>query len=142
MGRPTKFNDLIKKQLKFLAEKGLTIEEMGRGIGVAPRTIYNWGKEHPKFFRDLEDWKYAADRKVERSLYERACGYTFPSETVTKIDANGKEVTETITKHLPPDPTSMIFWLKNRRSGEWRDRRDHIVDGPLDITVRVGDEKE
>jgi len=24
-------------------------------------------------------------------------------------------------KHVPPDVTACIFWLKNRRAGQWRD---------------------
>jgi hypothetical protein len=39
-------------------------------------------------------------------LYQRALGY----------DHNGK--------HYPADVTACIFWLKNRRPGEWRDRQD------------------
>jgi hypothetical protein len=33
-----------------------------------------------------------------------------------------------MVKHYPPDPTSMIFWLKNRQPQKWRDKHD------LDIT--------
>ena len=25
-------------------------------------------------------------------------------------------------KHIPPDTTAQIFWLKNRRPGTWRDK--------------------
>ena len=33
------------------------------------------------------------------------------------------------TEHYPPDPTSMCFWLKNRRPDRWRDVQniDHAV---------------
>ena len=49
------------------------------------------------------------------SLYKRACGY----------DHDGK--------HYPPDTTAAIFWLKNRRSDEWRDKRE------LDQTIKGED---
>jgi hypothetical protein len=29
------------------------------------------------------------------------------------------------TEHVPPDVTACIFWLKNRRPKEWRDRVEH-----------------
>ena len=35
------------------------------------------------------------------------------------------------TEHVPPDTTAMIFWLKNRRPEQWRDKRE-VVFGPLD----------
>ena len=28
-------------------------------------------------------------------------------------------------EHVPPDTTACIFWLKNRRKDEWRDRQEH-----------------
>jgi hypothetical protein len=33
-------------------------------------------------------------------------------------------VTKTVKKIIPPDPTSMIFWLKNRRPESWRDKTE------------------
>jgi hypothetical protein len=28
-------------------------------------------------------------------------------------------------EHVPPDVTAQIFWLKNRRRDEWRDKQEH-----------------
>jgi hypothetical protein len=33
-------------------------------------------------------------------------------------------------RHYPPDPTSMIFWLKNRQPQDWRDKQEHEHTGP------------
>jgi hypothetical protein len=49
----------------------------------------------------IEDARAAADEVVIKALYTKA--------TVDK------------------DTTAMIFWLKNRRPSEWRDRREHTV---------------
>ena len=58
------------------------------------------------------------------------CGSTFGFD----ISNFQGEITETdITKHYPPDPTSMIFWLKNRRPDRWRDKQS------IDIGVRLED---
>jgi len=27
-------------------------------------------------------------------------------------------------EHVPPDTTAAIFWLKNRRAKDWRDKRE------------------
>jgi hypothetical protein len=42
---------------------------------------------------------------------------------------DGKTVEHKYTEYYPPDPTSMIWWLKNRRPDRWRDVQniDHAV---------------
>ena len=70
-----------------------------------------------------DDWKAVADHRVERSLYERACGY---SHTEDKIFIHeGKPIIVPTVRHYPPDPTSMIFWIKNRQPEQWRDKVEH-----------------
>ncbi|MDL5066676.1 helix-turn-helix domain-containing protein, partial [Clostridioides difficile] len=50
--------------------------------------------------------------------------------------------TKRVTKHVVPDTTAQIFWLKNRKPAEWRDKRDIEHSGNLgDITIKVGDEE-
>lgn len=122
MGRPSKFGTINRDQIRILAEKGFTDKEMAQFFGVTEQTWNNWKKAHPDFFEALKDWKLPADGKVERSLYERATGYSHPEEKI--FQHNGEIVrTETI-KHYPPDPTSMIFWLKNRQPENWRDKQE------------------
>lgn len=121
-GQPTKFNDKIKKQIQFLAEKGMTLNEMAEGVGITEQTIGNWSRKYPKFFASVKDWKYEADRKVEKSLYERACGYSCPEDKI--FNNNGVALVVPTTKHYPPDPTAMIFWLKNRQPENWRDKQE------------------
>ena len=112
-GQPTKLTPKMKKQIKFLAEKGFTDKEMANAVGVTEQTINNWKKQQPKFFESLKDWKKEADRNVERSLYERACGYEHPEDKI--FNANGEPLVVPTTKHYPPDTSAMIFWLKNRK---------------------------
>ncbi len=38
---------------------------------------------------------------------------------------------KTVKKHMPADTTAQIYWLKNRKSYEWRDRR--LVDTNVKI---------
>jgi hypothetical protein len=41
---------------------------------------------------------------------------------------------DTVAKHIPPDTTAMIFWLKNRRRDQWRDVHKHEANpgNPID----------
>ena len=67
------------------------------------------------------------DKQVERALFERACGYKHPED---KIFCHEGEITiQPTIKHYPPDPVSMIFWLKNRQKDKWRDKVEHEHSG-------------
>ncbi|PTK32493.1 hypothetical protein BUZ68_06670, partial [Staphylococcus saprophyticus] len=40
-----------------------------------------------------------------------------------------------VTKeHVPPDPTAMIFWLKNRKPNEWNERHNINHTGNIKYT--------
>jgi len=126
-GQPTKFNEEMQRQSLLLAIKGFTDKEIAQVLGITEQTLNNWKKAQPKFFESLKIAKEDADRKVERSLYERACGYEHPEDKI--FNNAGKALIVCTVKHYPPDPTSMIFWLKNRQPKKYSDRQE------LDINV-------
>ncbi|WHP44221.1 hypothetical protein [Pasteurella multocida] len=66
-----------------------------------------------------------ADANVAERLYKRALGYEAPDVDIRVIE--NKIVETPLIKHYPPDPTSAIFWLKNRQPEKWRDKQviDH-----------------
>lgn len=130
--RPSKFDqltDLDKANLERLARKGFTDKEMAEFIDVTEQTFNNWKKAKPKFFESLKDWKAEADHKVERSLYERATGFTCKEDKI--FNDSGKAMVVPTEKHYPPDTTACIFWLKNRDKENWRDKVE--LGGGLDI---------
>jgi hypothetical protein len=48
------------------------------------------------------------------------------------------EVTATpYVKHYAPDTTAAIFWLKNRKPDDWRDRQQHEHSGPAGGPIQV-----
>jgi hypothetical protein len=126
-GRPSKFDGVDLEQVKKLATKGWTDKEMSAFFEVNEATWHRWKDKHPEFCESLKDWKKEADERVERSLYERALGYVHTEEKV--FNNNGEILTHETNKHYPPDSTSMIFWLKNRKPNDWRDKKD------IDLTV-------
>ena len=121
-GRPSKYDQIDKSQVEKLAKAGWDDNQMADFFGVSERTWNRWKKANAEFCQPLKDWKAEADHRVERSLYERACGYQHDDVHVSNYQG---EVTLTpITKHYPPDTTAAIFWLKNRQPKEWRDRHE------------------
>ena len=87
--------------------------------------------------------KEDADNRVERSLYNRAVGYTFKSEKIVTVSrgANmGSDIERVpIKEHVPPDVTAQIFWLKNRRKDQWRDRVENTHAGPDGGPIQTAD---
>jgi hypothetical protein len=59
------------------------------------------------------------DDRVERSLYQRAVGYTYSSEKI--FHHQGAITRAECVEHVPPDPGAAKLWLTNRRAEEWRD---------------------
>ena len=137
-GRPTKYKAAFCKQAKALSRLGATEFELAQFFEVATSTITLWMQQHPKFSAAIKLGKAPSDKRTERSLFHRANGYTYESEELFLVDhteetpaadpklppiivRTKKVIRVPIVKHVPPDPTSIIFWLKNRRKDRWRD---------------------
>ncbi len=119
-GRPSKYRDEFPEQARKLCLLGATDADMARFFDVSVATLNNWKHEHPAFLDALKAGKELADANVSESLYRRATGYSHPDVHVSNFQ--GAITITPIVKHYPPDPTSMIFWLKNRRPDLWRDK--------------------
>lgn len=136
MARPTDFKPEFIEQARKLCELGATDIEIADFFEVSDRTIYRWQLKYPEFCQALKAGKESADDRVERSLYHKATGYTFEAEKI--FQNNGEIIRAPYREHIPPDTTSMIFWLKNRRPDVWRDKREQELTGkdgsPLVIT--------
>lgn len=132
-GRPTDYRDEYVEQAAKLCALGATDDEMADFFGVHRATLYRWKLEHPEFCDAIKSAKDIADERVERSLYQKATGYNYTEEQAIKVKkAQHEEEVEVVevTKHSPADTTAAIFWLKNRRKEEWRDKHDLEHSGP------------
>jgi len=130
-GRPTKYQDSYPKQAEKLCMLGATNADIADFFEVSERTIDRWKKSNEEFCRALKVGKEHADNRVERSLYERAMGYSHPDVHISNFKSEIK-LTE-ITKHYPPDTTACIFWLKNRQPDAWRDKSEVVVQDDTEL---------
>lgn len=122
-GRPTKYKPEYLAQAVKLCALGATEEQLADFFGVQVSTLYEWREKHPQFSEAIKEAKSEHDAAVERSLLERAQGYSHKAEKIF-LSRFGEVVRAEYTEHYPPDPTSMIFWLKNRQPQKWRDRQE------------------
>ena len=129
-GRPTDYRAEYAEQAEKLCLLGATDIQLADFFGVSEQTINAWKHAFPKFLESLKDGKENADNAVVRSLYRRATGYEFESEKVFCVE--GSIVRAPIREFVPPSDTAMIFWLKNRKPKEWRDKQElELTTDPL-----------
>ena len=96
-GRPTKYKPEFAERVYGACLLGATNEDLAEIIGVACSTIGKWIAEIPEFSDAVKGGREGADEKVAQSLYNTA---------------------------LEGNTTAQIFWLKNRRSKQWRDKQE------------------
>ena len=116
---------LIK--LEGWARDGLTDDQIAKNIGINRDTLYRWKKAHSDISDALKRGKEVIDRQVENALLKRALGYTYD-----EITFEGDDEVKRVRKQVVPDTTAQIFWLKNRKPEEWRDKREIIKDDDND----------
>ncbi len=131
-GRPSKYNEQYHPDLIYwMSKAGLTDKQMYKELVITEKTLNNWKNTHDDFLQSLKKGKEDPDDNVEVSLYQRALGYEHKEDKI--FNHNGKALIVPTIKHYPPDATSMIFWLKNRRPETWRDKQEIEHSGELTI---------
>lgn len=121
-GRPTDYKEAYAEGARKLALLGATDAEIADFYGVDVRTIYRWKNIHEAFCQSLKAGKDQADDRVERALYHRAIGYEQEAVKIFMPAGADEPVYAKYVEKVAPDTTAAIFWLKNRRRAEWRDR--------------------
>lgn len=112
------------------ARDGLTEKQIAHNVGVSYATFRTWRDDYTKLSAALKNGKEVADRHVEGSLYKRANGFYYEETkiTTTTIDGVPHVKKEVFNRYALPDTTAQIFWLKNRKPADWRDRITHSVE--------------
>jgi len=123
---------------------GLTELDIANKLGISKATLENYKRDHLDFLAALKRGKEVADVEVENSLNKRANGYKY-DEVTRESQWNPKTeefelvITKVVTKEVQPDVTAEIFWLKNRKPKEWRDKQEHEITGDISINIQLDD---
>lgn len=123
--RTKHYKDMIEPKLKDIekwCDEGAIDVEIAKRLGISVKTLYEY-KKYSEFLQAIKKGKENADYKVENSLYKRAMGYRVLEKTIIR-NADGEIIKEQIQeKHIAPDTTAQIFWLKNRMRENWNDKQ-------------------
>lgn len=117
------------EKVEAWAREGATAKEIAGKLKIAYSSLKKYldlGRKGDERYRDFADCFAraceVADEQVEAALYKRACGFEHTeTKREQKVDRNGNivELVTTTNKVVPPDPTSAMFWLTNRRPDRW-----------------------
>lgn len=148
-GKRGKYEDWITDdgllKVQGWARDGLSNEQIAHNMGITFQTLYKWQDKYSELREALKKGKEVVDREVENALLKRAMGYEY--DEVTQEPVEDKEtgevqmrVTKRVTKQIVPDVTAQIFWLKNRKPEEFRDKRDVGFSGHVELPVVLHDD--
>ena len=122
-GRPLHYKpDYCAIAYKFCL-LGATNEDLADLFKVALSTVGNWLARFPDFRKAVQEGRDVADADVAFSLLQKAKGFTHPDVKVLAIAGEAQEVP--YNRYFPPDTQAAIFWLRNRRRKQWRERIEH-----------------
>lgn len=99
-----------KTRIRGWCLDGLIDKQIYKNMGISRTTFYKWKSENSEFADLLKRGKEIADREVENALFKSATGFMGPDD-----------------KYYPPNTTAQIFWLKNRKKDDWKDKREQDV---------------
>ncbi len=109
------------------ARDGATDEILAEFMGISRSTLSEWKKKFPKISDTLKKGKDIVDRQVENALLKNALGYEYEEvNTFITQDENGntQKKIQKVKRYQRPDTTAQIFWLKNRKPTDWREKQN------------------
>lgn len=115
--------------LECWARDGLTDEQIASNMNIHVSTLYSYQNKYSEISESLKKGKEVVDYEVENALLKRAMGYEYVETTrETKWNPSTEQFelveSKKVTKHVIPDTTAQIYWLKNRKPKQWRDKVD------------------
>jgi hypothetical protein len=131
-------------RLEAYARDGLIDEQIAKNMGITATTLYDWKNKFPLITEALKRGKEVVDIEVENKLLQRAKGYEYIETTYERIEnmvvepdgsvnvIPGTKI-KTVVKQMAPDVTAQIFWLKNRKTAEWRDKAELEHSGKIEL---------
>lgn len=104
--------------------------DVARNLNVGYSTYLKYKNDYPELKERTQVGKEEADLKVESALFKRATGYDY-DEVKEEYEDGELSKRTVIKKHVAPDTTAQIYWLKNRDPNNWKDKQDINVSSDI-----------
>lgn len=147
MGKKTKehyeVTPSVIRKVERLAARGLTIIQIGISLGWSEDTIHRKKKENKELSESIKKGQSKGIETMTNALFKRGKGYSY-KETHDEVRADEKgKITKhkkVVKKHVAPDTTAQIFYLKNRDPDNWKDKRELTHSGDIIIKTDSDDD--
>ena len=149
-GRRGKYKDWLEKdnllRIEGWARDGLSSEQIAHNMGIAVTTLRDWMSKYDLISIAIKKGKAPVDLEVENAMYKSAIGHKITVKKAVKIKTK-KQLKDKGTieeehiewvdeeQYVPPNVTAQIFWLKNRRPEQWRDKREVVADVQTGVQI-------
>lgn len=111
--------------------QGDSVDLIAQKMGIDKRTFRAWRNKYAEFNDAVQIGKEVTIKRVEQSLYNRACGYDYWEEVWDLIEGEMR-LTKKIKRHCPADVKAALNFLYNRDPQHWR-----AIQEPLEATQYV-----
>lgn len=126
-----KYERVVQPKLLVIegwARDGLTLDQIAGNLRISKTTLIKYRGEHNELMNALKSGKEESDTAVVNALFRSAIGFSYTEEMITP---QGRVVE--VHKFQAPSTTAQIFWLKNRRPEQWRDKREVEHGGTISL---------
>jgi hypothetical protein len=128
----------FQRQVYYLTRLGARDCDLAEYFRVTEATIDQWRHTRPGFKEAEMEGKWLFSFKVAETLGQRALGYDYyETEIADHVTRQGEivKVKKVTHKHMPPDVTAIIFYLKNRHRDMWADVNRTEIDNRITLTA-------
>ena len=121
---PDSYQPIYAEQARKLCAHGLSETDVADFLNVTRATLGGWRRHYPDFAAALARGKAAADKRVELSLYQRACGYERQVEKIFTPARAEEPIRVKYRERVPADVRAGLAWLRLRRPEQWGNQRE------------------
>jgi len=146
VGRKPLYTEWITEEglalVNMWAEDGLIGKQIARNMGINHTTLYDWMNKFPELAEVIRRGRKVMDEQVENSLLKRAMGYQYEEDVLEPDEDGNLVVVKRVRKTEAPNTAAQIFWMKNRRPEEWRDKVDIANEHSGTIRIELGEQEK
>jgi len=121
--------------IKAWCREGHTEDVISKKLGITRQTLYAYKNKYNDLAEAMRMGKEDIDYEVENALLQAALGHTV-REVHKVTDPEGNVTTKEIVKEVSPNVRAQMFWLKNRKLGQWKDKIDQDnIEAEINISI-------
>lgn len=131
VGKPALDPEELIVKIYFDVPKGLNNKQLAACLGISVSAHCELKAKSNEYNEAVKHYMNVSTVEVMQSFKKIAVGYTY--DEVKQERRLNKQLgkyemvtTEIVTKYVAPNPTAGIFWLKNKKPEEFKDRVETV----------------